>query len=115
MARYDGKSLPYADNTINLVVADSLGEVPVEKIMRVLTPNGVMMVGGKRTVKPWPEDIDTWPQYLNKADNNAVAMDSVVGPPRRIQWQDAPIWSRSHMGISTIASRGQLQRTPVLD
>ena len=72
--------------------------------MRVLTPKGVVMVGGKKTVKPWPKEIDTWPQYLNKADNNAVAMDSVVGPPRRIQWMDTPIWSRSHMGISTIAS-----------
>lgn len=104
VAHFDGKNLPYADNVINLLVADGLGDVPGDEVMRVLVPNGVMMVGGKRTVKPWPDNIDTWPQYLNKADNNAVAMDSVVGPPRRIQWQDDPKWSRSHMGISTIAS-----------
>jgi len=104
VARYDGKRLPYGNNVINLVVANSMGHVPLDEVMRVLTPKGVLMAGGKKTIKPWPEEIDTWPQYLNKADNNAVAMDSRVGPPRRIQWMDSPIWSRSHMGISTIAS-----------
>jgi outer membrane protein assembly factor BamB len=104
VARYDGKRLPYGDNVVNLVVADSLGDVPHDEVMRVLTPKGVVLVGGEKTVKPWPKDMDTWPQYLNKADNNAVAMDSVVGPPRRIQWMDTPIWSRSHMGISTVGS-----------
>jgi len=104
VARYDGTSLPYGDNMINLVVADSLGGVSPEEVMRVLTPKGTAIVGGRKTVKPWPNDIDTWPQYLNKADNNGVAMDSVVGPPRRIQWHGKPIWSRSHMGIATIVS-----------
>jgi len=104
VARYDGKSLPYGDNVINLLIADSLGDVPLEEVMRVLTPKGTAIVGGKKTIKPWPKEIDTWPQYLNKADNNAVAMDSVVGPPRRIQWLDTPTWSRSHMGIATVTS-----------
>jgi len=104
VARYDGRTLPYGDNVINLLIADSLGDVPLEEVMRVLTPGGAAIVGGTRTIKPWPKEIDTWPQYLNKADNNAVAMDSVVGPPRRIQWLDEPVWSRSHMGISTLVS-----------
>ncbi len=103
-ARYDGKTLPYGDNVINLLIADSLGDVPLAEVMRVLTPRGAAIIGGKKMIKPWPKEIDTWPQYLNKADNNAVAMDSVVGPPRRIQWLDKPIWSRSHMGISTLVS-----------
>jgi outer membrane protein assembly factor BamB len=104
VARYDGKTLPYGDNIVNLIVADTLGDVPLEEAMRVLAPLGVMVVGGKKTVKPWPENIDDWPQYLNKADNNAVAKDSVAGPPRLIQWVDKPVWCRSHMGIPTVAS-----------
>lgn len=103
-AHYDGKTLPYADNMVNLIVADTLGDVPVEEAMRVLVPRGVLLVGDKRTVKPWPKNIDDWPQYLNKADNNAVAMDSVAGPPRLIQWVDDPVWCRSHMAIPTVAS-----------
>ena len=104
VARYNGKTLPYGDNIVNLIVADTLGNVSTKEAMRVLTPLGVMIVGGKKTVKPWPKDIDDWPQYLNKADNNAVAQDSVAGPPRYIQWVDKPTWCRSHMAIPTTAS-----------
>ena len=104
VAWYDGKTLPYGDNTINLLVADALGKVPVAEAMRVLTPLGAMVIGGKKTVKPWPENIDDWPQYLNKADNNAVAKDSVAGPPRLVQWVGDPVWGRSHMGIPTVAA-----------
>ena len=104
VARYDGKTLPYGDNVVNLIVADTLGSVSTEEAMRVLAPLGAMVVGGKKTVKPWPKDIDDWPQYLNKADNNAVAKDTVAGPPRHIQWLDKPMWSRSHMAIPSVAS-----------
>ncbi len=112
VARYDGKALPYADNTVNFIVAETLGDVPADEALRVLTPLGAMVVGGRKAVKPWPENIDDWPQYLNKADNNAVAKDSVAGPPRLVQWVDGPTWCRSHMAIPTIASmvtaRGRL-------
>jgi len=104
VAQYDGKTLPYADNTVNLIVANTLGDMPAEEAMRVLTPLGAMVIGGRKTVKPWPTNIDDWPQYLNKADNNAVAKDSVAGPPRLIQWISNPVWCRSHMGIPTMAS-----------
>ena len=103
VARYDGRTLPYGDNMVNLIVADTLGDVPAREAMRVLAPLGAMIIGGEKTVKPWPDEIDDWPQYLNKADNNAVAMDTVAGPPRHIQWVDSPVWSRSHMAIPTVA------------
>ena len=104
VAKYNGKTLPYGNNIVNLIVADRLGNVSTEEAMRVLAPLGAMVVGGEKTVKPWPEGIGDWPQYLNKADNNAVAKDSVAGPPRYIQWLDKPTWCRSHMAIPTVAS-----------
>jgi len=109
---FDGKRLPYIDNLVNLVVADDLGGVPMDEVMRVLAPLGVAMIGGKKTVKPWPDEIDEWPQYLHGPDNNAVAQDTVVGPPRHLQWVTDPAWSRSHMAIPTVVSmvsaRGRL-------
>ncbi len=91
-----GGKLPYADNLINLVVADELGKVPMAEVMRVLCPNGVAMIGPKRTVKPRPGTIDEWTHFLHDAGNNAVAHDTQVGPPRRLQWQAGPLWLRSH-------------------
>ena len=101
---FDGVHLPYNDNMVNLVVADDLGQVSMDEVARVLVPLGVAMVNGEKTTKLWPKEIDEWPQYLHGADNNAVAKDTVVGPPRHLKWVDDPAWGRSHMGISTVMS-----------
>ncbi|MHC4370559.1 MAG: outer membrane protein assembly factor BamB family protein [Planctomycetota bacterium] len=111
VAGYDGRTLPYSDNLANLVVASDECRVASAEISRVLAPGGVAVflnrqseIGNRKWAKPWPKNIDDWPQYLNKADNNAVAKDSVAGPPRYIQWVDKPTWCRSHMGIPTVAN-----------
>jgi len=123
---FDGKRLPYADNLVNLVVAEDLGDVPMDEVMRVLAPQGVAYVGAKkgselfsgqktvltpfsRTVKPWPEEIDEWTHYLHAADGNAVADDSRAGVPRHAQWIARPLWPRSHEytpSISAMVSSG---------
>ena len=105
---YDGTHLPYIDNLVNVVIAEDIGQVSLDEVMRALAPLGVAYVkqDGKwtKSVKPWPEDIDEWKQYLHDADNNAVAHDMVVGPPRHLQWVTDPAWSRSHMTIPTVVS-----------
>jgi len=93
---FDGKHLPYVDNLVNLLVADKLGDVPMSEVMRVLAPRGVALVEGTKTVKPWPKDIDEWTHFLHGPDNNAVAKDTVVGPPRGVQWFAGPSWTRHH-------------------
>ena len=98
--RFTGKTLPYVDNLVNLVVAEDLGTVPMAEVTRVLAPNAVAYVkqGGRwtKTVKPRPKEIDEWTHYLHDATNNAVADDTTVGPPRRLQWIGSPRWSRHH-------------------
>ena len=101
---FDGAHLPYADGIVNLVVADRPGKVTRAEIMRVLAPGGVAVVGGSKTVKPRPENIDEWTHYLHGADNNAVAADTVVGPPRRLQWQAGPKWTRHHDKMSSLSA-----------
>jgi len=93
---FDGRRLPYVDNLVNLLLADDLGTVPMAEVMRVLAPHGVALIGGNRTVKPWPDAIDEWTHYLHGPDNNALADDRVVGPPRHMQWVAGPRWTRHH-------------------
>ena len=104
--RFDGKNLPYVDGMVNLVVCERANTVSRAEIMRVLAPGGVAMVGGpwRKTVKPWPDEIDEWTHYLHGADNNAVAADTVVGPPRRLQWQAGPKWTRHHDKMSSLSA-----------
>jgi len=108
VTRFDGRRLPYIDNTVNLVFTEDLGDVPVEEVLRVLCPNGVAYVkaGGKwaRTVKPRPAEIDEWTHYMHDAGGNAVAHDTVIGPPRRLQWQGGPRWARHHDHMSSVSA-----------
>ncbi|MHC4560269.1 MAG: class I SAM-dependent methyltransferase, partial [Planctomycetota bacterium] len=76
--QWSGRILPYNDNVVNLLVADDLGDVPIHEVMRVLCPNGVAYVKGKKTVKPRPSDIDEWTHFLHDSDGNAVAKDKRV-------------------------------------
>ena len=114
--RWDGNKLPYVDNLVTLVVCEDSKAVSMDEIMRVLRPLGTAAIkrGGKWTVtiKPWPKDIDEWQQHYHGADNNAVARDTVVGPPRRYQWLGEPEWQRSHLAMpsinSMVSSKGRL-------
>jgi outer membrane protein assembly factor BamB len=105
---WSGKKLPYIDNLATLVVCEDAGEVGAEEIMRVLRPYGAAVIkrGGKWsvTVKPQLEGTDQWQQHYRGADNNAVARDTVVGPPRRYQWLGEPQWQRSHLAMPSINS-----------
>ncbi len=99
--------LPYSDQTVNLLVASKVGRVPAHEIMRVLAPGGVAYVRRGRhwvkRVKPWPDDIDEWTHYLHGPDNNAVAKDYRVGPPRHLRWVCPPRWARSHEHLASIS------------
>ncbi|MFQ5809319.1 MAG: PQQ-binding-like beta-propeller repeat protein, partial [Armatimonadota bacterium] len=108
--------LPYTDNLVNLLVAEDLGEVRMKELRRVLAPSGVayIKIGREwaKSVKPRPTDIDEWTHYLHGPDNNAVANDSVVAPPRGLQWVGGPLWSRAHSTLNgtscMVASQGRI-------
>lgn len=102
--RLIGSRLPYTDNLVNLLVSDNLGAIPMTEVMRVLSPNGVAYIKGKKTVKPRPSEIDEWTHFLYNAGNNAVGKDTVVGPPKRYQWVSGPKWARSHDHLSTVSA-----------
>jgi outer membrane protein assembly factor BamB len=99
-----GSVLPYVDNLVRALVVSDAGSIPRDELMRVVCPGGVAVIDGKLTVKPWPKETAQWPQHYNTPDNNAVALDSVVGPPRYFRWIAEPEWSRSHLGLPSIHS-----------
>ena len=107
---FDGKKLPHIDNLVNLVLAPRAGgKVSPDEIARVLAPRGVSIVGGKRTVKPVPDDIDEWSHWMHGPDNNPVAQDKVIDVPRHLQWVQEPDWISSHNlnpGVSAVVTSG---------
>ncbi len=101
---FDGRTLPYIDNLVNLIVADDLGGVPMSEVQRVLVPNGVAIIGGKKTVKAKSDKLDEWTHYYYNAKGNAVSKDTQVGPPKRLQWVGSPRWSRHHDRMSSLSA-----------
>jgi outer membrane protein assembly factor BamB len=114
--RWTGKKLPYVDNLATLVVCEDLVSAPPGELMRVLRPYGALVVREdgqwKATFKPRLKGADEWEQHYHGADNNAVARDTLVGPPRRYQWRNEPQWQRSHLAMpsinSMISAKGRL-------
>ena len=98
---YDGSRLPFIDNSVNrLVSSDS--EVTSEEVLRVLVPGGVAIIDGREISKPWPQDIDDWTHYHHDPQGTMVGGDTVVGPPRRLQWMGEPKWLRNHDFMSSM-------------
>jgi outer membrane protein assembly factor BamB len=104
IAKFDGQGLPYINNLVNLLLVGDGFNVSDSEAERVLAPYGLAVVNGREIVKPYPDEMDEWPQFLHGADNNCVAQDTVVGPPRHVQWISDPAWTRAHIGAATISS-----------
>ena len=103
-----GDTLPYIDNTVNLLVADGPANLSDGEILRVLVPQGVAYVRKQDTwskvVKPRPDNIDEWTHYMHDASNNAVAHDTAIGPLRHLQWDSSPRYSRHHEFTSSVCA-----------
>ena len=125
--KYDGEHLPYIDNLVNLIVVDTGCEMrdAGSEMLRVLAPRGVAIVREKGNeawlsriphpvsrigdslvmfAKPVPAEMDDWTHYLYNASNNAVSKDSLVGPPRCIQWVGSPRRARHHDHIASVSA-----------
>ncbi len=105
-AVFDGQRLPYVDNLVNLIVMRDTGcEVRDEEIERVLAPGGAAVTLDSFSFsKPRPDEIDEWTHYLHGPDNNAVSHDTVVGPPRCLQWISDPVYGRHHDRLSSVSA-----------
>ena len=104
---FDGKLLPYTDNLVNLLVVSDAYQVSKDEMLRVLSPGGIALVMKGDTcekITKARKNIDEWTHYLHGPDNNAVARDTVVGPPRHMQWLGGPRWTRTHHGLNSISA-----------
>jgi len=130
LSAFDGRHLPFIDQVANLVVVTTGNGLGTE-VARVLAPRGIAVLRSPLTECPqtlgsvdcplpgWvayrrtvPADIDDWSHFMHGPDNNAVAADTRVGPPGRLQWVADPKWNREHdmlPGVfSVISERGRL-------
>jgi len=103
-----GAELPYVENLVNLLILEDPKAVGKAEALRCLAPGGLALLrtgqAWESLRKPHNADTDHWPQYLYDAGNNAVSRDTVVGPPRHLQWRGSPRWGRFHEKMSSFAA-----------
>ena len=83
--------LPYADNLVNLLVADAaLTGFSEKEALRVLAPGGVLVLrkGGAwtKTVKARPKEMDDWTHFDYGPEGNGVSHDRLIMPATHVQW-----------------------------
>jgi hypothetical protein len=105
--RLTGDRLPYSNGIVNLLVAETLGDISREEVLRVLAPGGTAYVKSGETwtatVKPVPADIDDWTHFLYGPAGNAVSNDMAVDVPYHVQWVAGPRWARSHDQFASVS------------
>jgi outer membrane protein assembly factor BamB len=105
-------ALPYAENLVNVLVAEKPGSTSDEEIMRVLAPNGTAFVqrngAWKVLKKSWPKELDEWTHWRHGADGNMVSRDSAITPPNGLRWVAGPAqdaggkkWYYDHVLVSS--------------
>ena len=103
-----GDRLPYAENTVNLLVVEDASGIAPAELQRVLVPAGQLLqrsaTGWTRTAKPRPDNIDDWTHFLHDASGNPVARDARVGPPRCLQWSAGPRYTMDHEHTPSLAA-----------
>ncbi|MFA7005308.1 MAG: PQQ-binding-like beta-propeller repeat protein [Verrucomicrobiia bacterium] len=86
--------LPYADNLVNVLVAENAGEVSEAEMLRVVAPLGTLWIkrndGWQSFQKPWPHGFDEWTHWRHGADGNMVSRDTTVQTPTGVRWIAGP-------------------------
>jgi len=108
--RWSAPALPYADNLIDLLLADANAGKRIRKkeLLRVIHPGGVAMVrdapgpGWKPLRKPVPDGIDDWSHWQHGPDNNPMSKDTEIKAPYMTQFLALP-WFSTMPSISVIA------------
>ncbi len=121
---YDGSSLPFGDNIVNLVMVSKQHDVSSGEIARVLAPGGMALATSPldsvaspleprptRVAAGWhayrksvSADIDEWTHFLYNSTNNAVSKDKRVGAPEHVQWFAGPEHTRDHDALASMSA-----------
>ncbi len=125
---FEGSSLPYGENLIDIVYCADPASVPWTAAMQVVAPFGALVVAGQATVppeyktwsrvvaikgathtlirKPALEGADDWSHWQHGPDNNNVSEDQRVSLKGAFQWISGP--AHQPAGITSTISGGRI-------
>lgn len=107
-----GSALPFADDLLNVLVAERPEGVPEAEMLRVLAPGGMAWIrtgeSWRPLRKPRPKAFDEWTHWRHGADGNMVSQDTAVTVPTGLRWVAGPPqdeggkkWYYDHLMVSS--------------
>ena len=105
----DCKSIHLADNMAAAVlVSPAVGkdDIDTTALLRVLHPEGKLLLGDRQLVKEFPENTDDWSHPYHGADNNPQSRDQLARSPYLTQFLAGPMFCP--MPEITVASSGRI-------
>lgn len=83
-------TLPYTDHLFNLVVDDGKSGITRQELLRVLHPDGILLLNGALIRKPALAGIGEWTHLYGDAANTTSSGDERVGAKLALQWFGRP-------------------------
>ncbi len=98
------------DNMASAIIVSPQADeqVPEQELLRVLHPEGRVVLSKEEIVKPFPEGIDDWSHPYHGPDNNPLSTDRVVRYPFRTQFISYPKFSP--MPQQTVIAGGRIYK-----
>ncbi|MGD8500587.1 MAG: hypothetical protein PVJ86_08055 [Phycisphaerales bacterium] len=101
--------LHLADNMADaLVTVGGAQGVPIAEVLRVLRPQGKVLLGRKILTKPYPKGVDDWSYPYHGSDNNPQSADLIARAPYLSQFIAEPKFCPSP--AVTVAAGGRIFR-----
>jgi len=83
--------LHLAANVSDAVIGTGSAEnMPVGEALRVVRPEGKVLLGARQATKPFPEGVDDWSHPYHGPDNNPVSRDKLARGPYLTQFLAEP-------------------------
>jgi outer membrane protein assembly factor BamB len=96
-----------ADNVADaVVVLGDKADAPKAEVLRVIRPQGKVLVGEEVWSKPFPEGVDDWSHHYHGPDNNPQSRDRVARAPYLTQFIAEPRYAPAPQ--AAVASAGRL-------
>ena len=90
--KYD--KIHMADNLADALVAIDLGiQISQDEALRVIRPQGKVILSNRELTKPFPEGIDEWSHPYHGPDNNPQSKDQIARAPYLTQFLAEPYYA----------------------
>lgn len=103
--QWNKRTLPHASRLANVVIANDVGRIDREELLRILQPGGILLerkdTSFISSAKPLSQMTDEWTHQWHSGDGSLTTEDKQIGVPTGLQWVAGPLFAMAGRKSST--------------